>query len=114
MECKLASSGRNGRLVVPGYHSPPHTNGELSHGFALLSDDGGETFRMGATVFDDGWPLHPRGVTFRVWAPHAQAVYVGGDFNGWSGTQAALASEGNGNWSLDWFRCPSFTDSPLP
>ena len=57
---------------------------------------------MGATVFDDGWPLHPRGVTFRVWAPHAQAVHVGGDFNGWSGTQAALASEGNGNWSLDY------------
>ncbi len=41
------------------------------------------------------------GVTFRVWAPNASAVAVGGDFNAWSGTTLPLVSEGNGNWSRD-------------
>ncbi len=42
-----------------------------------------------------------RGVSFRVWAPHAEAVFVAGDFNGWSETADAMASEGNGYWSCD-------------
>jgi len=41
------------------------------------------------------------GVTFRVWAPNATAVTVGGTFNGWSATASPLASEGNGYWSAD-------------
>ncbi|KAA3610914.1 MAG: DUF3459 domain-containing protein [Planctomycetota bacterium] len=53
---------------------------------------------MGATLY-----THPSGTgtSFRVWAPNASQVYVSGLFNGWYGTSAPLASEGNGNWSLD-------------
>lgn len=40
------------------------------------------------------------GTSFRVWAPNANAAYVTGDFNGWS--QSPMASEANGNWSLDF------------
>lgn len=39
------------------------------------------------------------GVTFRVWAPHAQAVYVIGSFNRWSYTRHLMAPEANGRWS---------------
>jgi 1,4-alpha-glucan branching enzyme len=42
-----------------------------------------------------------RGVTFRTWAPNAQAVSVSGTFNFWSVTSHQLASEGNGWWSGD-------------
>jgi len=49
---------------------------------------------MGATPYGDG-------TTFRVWAPSASGVRVAGSFNGWNGSSAPLASEGNGHWSLD-------------
>ena len=39
------------------------------------------------------------GVTFRVWAPHAEKVYVTGTFNAWSLTATPLAGEANGYWS---------------
>ena len=42
-----------------------------------------------------------RGVTFRVWAPHAEQVYVTGTFNDWSKTLTPLTKEENGNWSTD-------------
>ena len=45
--------------------------------------------------------LTSRGVTFRVWAPHAEKVYVTGTFNDWSKTSTPLANEGNGYWSTD-------------
>jgi 1,4-alpha-glucan branching enzyme len=41
------------------------------------------------------------GVTFRTWAPNAQAVRVAGSFNGWNTTSHPLFSEGNGWWSVD-------------
>ena len=44
---------------------------------------------------------HAKGVTFRVWAPHAEKVYVTGTFNDWSKTSAPLVSEKNGYWSTD-------------
>ncbi|WAC08020.1 MAG: alpha-amylase family glycosyl hydrolase [Thermodesulfobacteriota bacterium] len=40
-----------------------------------------------------------KGVTFRVWAPHAEKVYVTGTFNDWSKTPAPLVNEKNGYWS---------------
>lgn len=49
---------------------------------------------MGATPFSGG-------VSFRVWAPHAQQVSVAGNFNQWSSNAHPLASEGNGYWSCD-------------
>ena len=42
-----------------------------------------------------------KGVTFRVWAPHAEKVYVTGTFNDWSKTSTPLVKEENGNWSTD-------------
>lgn len=44
---------------------------------------------------------HAGGTSFRVWAPNATAAYLAGSFNNWSGTATPMASEGNGNWSLD-------------
>ncbi|NQS70749.1 MAG: 1,4-alpha-glucan branching protein [Desulfobulbaceae bacterium] len=44
---------------------------------------------------------HEGGTAFRVWAPHAQQVFVMGDFNNWSKTKAPMASEENGYWYLD-------------
>ena len=41
------------------------------------------------------------GVTFRVWAPHAEMVYATGTFNDWNKTSTPLASEKNGYWSID-------------
>ena len=40
-----------------------------------------------------------KGVTFRLWAPHAEKVYVTGTFNDWSKTSTPLAGEKNGYWS---------------
>jgi 1,4-alpha-glucan branching enzyme len=42
-----------------------------------------------------------KGVTFRVWAPHAEKVYLVGTFNGWSETSMPLSNEKNGYWSTD-------------
>jgi 1,4-alpha-glucan branching enzyme len=42
-----------------------------------------------------------KGVAFRVWAPHAEKVYVIGSFNDWHETSHALVSESNGYWSLE-------------
>ncbi|MCE9619451.1 MAG: alpha amylase C-terminal domain-containing protein [Planctomycetes bacterium] len=42
-----------------------------------------------------------KGVTFRTWAPNAQAVSVAGSFNFYSNTAHMLGSEGNGWWSGD-------------
>jgi 1,4-alpha-glucan branching enzyme len=53
---------------------------------------------MGATAFSDSLG---RGVTFRVWAPFAGAVFVAGDFNGWSESANPLYAEGSGYWSVD-------------
>ncbi|MBN1875167.1 MAG: alpha amylase C-terminal domain-containing protein [Anaerolineae bacterium] len=44
---------------------------------------------------------YPGGVTFRVWAPYAEAIYVAGTFNAWSATANPLISENNGYWSVD-------------
>ena len=49
---------------------------------------------IGAIAYDGG-------TTFRVWAPNAPSVNVGGGFNAWSKTAAPLAAEGNGCWSAD-------------
>ncbi len=42
-----------------------------------------------------------KGVTFSVWAPHTEKVYVIGTFNDWSKTSAPLVSEENRYWSTE-------------
>ncbi len=52
---------------------------------------------MGAIPFDGG-------TTFRVWAPHAEAVFVTGSFDDWAGTRYALTRDDDGEadtWSAD-------------
>ena len=52
---------------------------------------------MGAILYDGG-------TTFRVWAPHADAVFVTGSFDDWAGDRTALARDGEGStgsWSAD-------------
>ncbi len=47
---------------------------------------------------------YPDGTTFRVWAPHAVAVFVTGTFDDWAGSATELAPDGDGTtgtWSAD-------------
>ncbi|WP_460502759.1 alpha-amylase family glycosyl hydrolase, partial [Hymenobacter agri] len=44
---------------------------------------------------------HAAGTTFRVWAPHAEAVAVVGSFNNWTGDKHPLAHEADGYWAAD-------------
>jgi 1,4-alpha-glucan branching enzyme len=55
---------------------------------------------MGAIPFDGG-------VTFRVWAPHAEGVSVVGTFNEWDPALNPLVAEDGGTWSAD---VPGATD----
>ena len=48
---------------------------------------------------DVGASPGPNGATFRVWAPHAETVYVTGTFNDWNKTATPLSKEENGYWS---------------
>ena len=47
---------------------------------------------MGAIAAEEG-------VTFRVWAPHADRVFVKGDFNDWSDNEDELEHEEKGYWA---------------
>ncbi|WP_373522402.1 alpha-amylase family glycosyl hydrolase [Aquiflexum sp.] len=44
--------------------------------------------------------LGEKGVTFRVWAPHADRVFVMGEFSDWREEQFPLDHEGDGYWAL--------------
>ncbi len=47
---------------------------------------------------------HPGGTSFRVWAPHATAVFVTGDFNAWAADADPMARDDGGasdTWSVD-------------
>jgi len=46
-----------------------------------------------------GVTFQEKGCSFRVWAPHAEQVFVTGTFNSFSPTADPLKSEGNGWWS---------------
>jgi 1,4-alpha-glucan branching enzyme len=69
---------------------------------AGAGDDGSDGGDVGddAGVPSSGPPLgatpYPGGVAFRVWAPHAQRVFVVGDFNAWDASANELAAEGGG------------------
>ncbi len=44
---------------------------------------------------------HEEGTAFRVWAPHADAVSIVGDFNQWDPQAMPMQAEENGNWAID-------------
>ncbi len=54
-----------------------------------------------APVAGMGAVPHAGGVTFRVWAPHANAVAVLGEFNAWKGDQNPLHPEADGYWATN-------------
>jgi 1,4-alpha-glucan branching enzyme len=61
----------------------------------------GRLQRQPAAVQGMGAILHPRGTSFRVWAPHADRVSVMGTFNNWSPDAHVLMHEDNGYYALD-------------
>ncbi len=42
----------------------------------------------------------PEGVTFRVWAPNANKIFVSGTFNDWNETSDEMEHENDGYWSI--------------
>ena len=59
-----------------------------------------------AHVGDAPWPgmgalPHADGAAFRVWAPHATAVWVTGSFDGWSEDAHPMAPDEGGRWYAD-------------
>jgi 1,4-alpha-glucan branching enzyme len=45
--------------------------------------------------------VHEHGTFFRVWAPHAEKVFVMGSFNDWSPDDCQLKHEENGYWGVN-------------
>ena len=58
-----------------------------------LSDFANAHMYFGFHHVDGGW-------YYREWAPSAKALYLMGDFNGWSPTSHPLKSLGNGSWEI--------------
>lgn len=92
---------RTGTWYIGVWHSLGTTFGLEWHKDVVPASHSG----IGADVFDDG-PGNT-GTRFRVWAPHATQVALTSDFNGWSGSLAKLADEGDGSWSLDYRDLPA-------
>ena len=72
--------------------------GATTNPWGRLIDLGTEEINifLGSWINDAG-----DGVSFRTWAPNADAVAIIGDFNNWSMWSTMLADEGDGNWSVD-------------
>ena len=72
-------------------------DGTLTNGWGRPVDLNGQT----VDLFLGSWVNNAQsGVSFRVWAPNAQAVSLIGDFNNWTLYQTMMANEGSGNWSV--------------
>src|SRR5262245_46505337 len=69
----------------------------LPDGAAVAPDaatDATQSPELGATPY-------PGGTTFRVWAPHADAVSVDGDWNHFDAAANPMVRETGGNWAVD-------------
>ena len=44
---------------------------------------------------------HDKGVVFRVWAPHADSVFVTGSFNKWKSYDTSMVPEEGGHWAIN-------------
>ncbi len=60
-----------------------------------------ETESRGAARDGMGAVVHEGGTAFRVWAPHATAVHVTGDWNDWSEDADPMTPEDGGFWYAD-------------
>jgi 1,4-alpha-glucan branching enzyme len=54
-----------------------------------------------------------KGWTYREWAPHAKALYLIGDFNGWNRTSHPLRRNSRGDWEI-FLPQTQYQDSFLP
>ena len=105
-DARSATSGTSNELIV--LNGTSSTSLESGIWYAGILHPASNVFGFEATK---GPSISPRpgmgatpyvgGTTFRVWAPSATEVHVAGQFNGWTGTSAPLAEEGDGHWSLD-------------
>ena len=66
------------RLLSSGQTLRTFASGSLYYGFHRTAD---------------GW-------VYREWAPHATALHLIGDFNGWNRTSHPLKAVGDGNWEI--------------
>ena len=78
----------NAGRAWPAWVERPLATLKRQFGLVRPAGEGG----MGAVPNGDG-------VVFRVWAPHAESVFVAGTFNNWSTWRTPLAPEGEGRWS---------------
>ncbi|MDO9395695.1 MAG: 1,4-alpha-glucan branching protein GlgB, partial [Herbiconiux sp.] len=99
-EVEVEHQGITGRVRDPYSFVP--SLGELD--LHLIGEGRHETLWtvLGAhTVEKWGVDAATAGTAFAVWAPHARAVRVIGDFNGWDGTRHAMRSlGGTGVWEI--------------
>lgn len=80
------------RLISKLSNLRPYAHAEVRHG------------RTGAPAVHPGMGAipHEKGVAFRVWAPHAEAVAVIGTFNNWDASKNVLVRENDeGYWYAD-------------
>lgn len=59
------------------------------------------TVKTDAVIGGMGAIPHDGGVAFRLWAPHADMVYVTGSFNDWSRDTNPMVKENDGYWFAD-------------
>ena len=64
-------------------------------------NDQDDVMNMNTKIKRMGSVLHPNGVTFRVWVPHADRVSVIGSFNDWDEQKHPMKMEEDGIWFLD-------------
>lgn len=90
------SDGSHWRVVDPYQFAPTISNSDLH------AIDNGTHEELWKVLGSHYTTAHESvGTAFTVWAPHARAVRVVGDFNGWNGTLHAMRSMGSsGVWDL--------------
>jgi 1,4-alpha-glucan branching enzyme len=93
----LAACGSAGD--APGTDTP----GDPGTGGGGMTDDGGDSAPAPSGSFTGtlGAIPHEGGVTFRVWAPAADQVFLSGDFNQFSDSATPMEMEAGGVWSVD-------------
>ena len=94
------------QAYAPGASVSYYFHGYDDWGGNIYDNNGGSNYSFVAALVPSvrtgmGATPYTGGVTFRVWAPNATSVAVKGTFNSWNATANPLASEGNGNWSVD-------------
>lgn len=104
-----AAGRRQAYTIDASYESGPHWIADDPYRFTPTVGDI-DLYLFGEGRHEKLWNMlgaHHRehegvvGTSFTVWAPHARAVRVAGDFNGWNGTLTTLRRlDDNGVWEI--------------